>query len=46
LSELLWAEIIGRDGKRIPNPKMDPIVEEYNRRYERQFAQPQDAENA
>jgi hypothetical protein len=47
LSRLLWAEIIGSDGKRIPNPKMDSIVEEYERRYDGQSGQvPQDdAEN-
>ena len=47
LSRLLWAEIIGSDGKRIPNPKMDSIVEEYEGRYDRQSGQvPQDdAEN-
>jgi hypothetical protein len=39
LSGLLWADIIGSDGKRIPNPKMDPIVEEYERRYERHSEQ-------
>ena len=39
LRRLLWAEIIGSDGKRIPNPKLDPIVEEYGRRYDRQFEQ-------
>jgi hypothetical protein len=39
LSRLLWAEIIGSDGKRIPNPEMDPIVEEFERRYERQSEQ-------
>ena len=47
LSRLLWAEIIGSDGKRIPDPKMDPIVEEYERRYDRQNEQlsEDDAEN-
>jgi len=44
LSRLLWADIIGSDGKRIPNPEMDAIVEEYERRYERQSQQgPEDA---
>jgi len=47
LSRLLWAEIIGSDGKRIPNPNVDSIVEEYEGRYNRQSGQvPQDdAEN-
>jgi hypothetical protein len=39
LYRLLWAEVIGSDGKRIPNPKMDPITDEYERRYERQSGQ-------
>jgi hypothetical protein len=39
LGRLLWAEIIGSDGKRVPNPKMDSIVEEYERRYDRQSGQ-------
>lgn len=47
LYRLLWAEIIGSDGERIPNPKIDAIVEEYERRYDRQSGQvpEDDAEN-
>jgi hypothetical protein len=36
LNRLLWGKIIGSDGKRIPNPNMDSIVEEYERRYKSQ----------
>jgi hypothetical protein len=39
LSGLLWADIIGSDGKRIPNPKMDPILRSTKRRYDRQSGQ-------
>jgi len=36
---LLFGVVIGKEG-RIPNPKMDPIVEEYRRRRAAQFGQP------
>ena len=38
LNELIWGVIIGKEG-RIPNPKMDPIIEEYRRRQVAQFGQ-------
>lgn len=37
LGRLLWGVAIGADGKRIANPKMDPILEEYHRRRAAQF---------
>ena len=37
LSRVLWFVRIGVDGKRIPDPKMDPILEEYDRRRGAQF---------
>jgi len=37
LGKLIWGAIIGSNGQRIPNPKMDPLVEEYRRRLSRQL---------
>ena len=47
LYRLIWAQVVGSGGKRIPHSKMDPILEEYQRRYDRQSEQvPEDgAEN-
>ena len=33
LYRLIWGKIVGSDGKPIPNPEMDSLVEEYERRY-------------
>ena len=37
LGRLLSVVFIGSDGRRIPNPRRDALVEEYERRYARQL---------
>ena len=39
LNRLLYGVIISSDGKPVSNTKMDPIVEEYERRYDLQLKQ-------
>jgi hypothetical protein len=42
LANLLTFVVIGNDGRRIPNPRRDVLVEEYERRYARQLEQMDD----
>ena len=39
LGRLLWIEFVDSNRNPIPNPKMDPLVEEYKRRYDHQLEQ-------
>jgi hypothetical protein len=39
LSRLIWFVVVDSDGAHIPDPEVDPLVEEYGRRYDQQLEQ-------